>query len=488
MIRKLLLVAIALGACAFVIIKSLELPAPLNHVSDDFMLPAVTVINPGEAVRKNHTLVVRDGKIVRFAAFDLEFRRDKNTTIYRNMFVLPGLIDAHSHLPPDNPLKLTSYFLLLNLAHGVTTIREAGDVDGTAVAVAKRGMASGAFPGPRLLACGPLVGGEPAVWANTQIMNSAADAMRVAKEIKAQGFDCIKSYDHLSQEEINALKNAANAVQLPVMGHVPESLRYEEAVIPDTQHLFGVPLPENLVPGDRISRSANWDEVDDARMAEIVAATKRFNIINTPTLVSTFGLLGFRNYEAMQTDHKVKLLPRVYRDVVWSPDIGLPAYRGITKQHLIKLERAFEKKKQLVKRLYDAKARLQIGTDTQLAFVVPGHSMHQEMELFHRSGIPLDEVWRIATVKNAQGIGRPELGRVYEGGPADLLIFEKDPTQDIKALETLVAVVAQGKLYPIQELEEAVERHRLHYHGWVADLVSVAAGRILVWKAVTSTN
>ena len=76
--------------------------------------------------------------------------------------MIPGLIDMHVHFPPDTGLRQTELFALLFLDHGVTTVRDAGDVDGTATAPARDAAKSGAFPVPRVLACGYFVDGPGA--------------------------------------------------------------------------------------------------------------------------------------------------------------------------------------------------------------------------------------------------------------------------------------------------------------------------------------
>jgi hypothetical protein len=112
------------------------------------------------------------------------------------MYVLPGLADMHAHLPPRNPLKLTSYFLLLNLAHGVTSIRDAGDLDGTSL-IGQREATVENYPGPRVFPCGPFVSAGVRKWANTVLLTGPGDAERAAAQLKADGFHCIKAYDGL---------------------------------------------------------------------------------------------------------------------------------------------------------------------------------------------------------------------------------------------------------------------------------------------------
>lgn len=127
---------------------------------------------------------------------------------------------------------------------------------------------------------------------------------------------------------------------------------------------------------------------------------------------------------------------------------------------------------------------LMIGTDTQQPFVVPGASAQAEMRLFAEAGIPPEEVWAYATFRSARDLGVKNLGRLVAGAPADLLIFEHDPTTDLDRLSTLVAVVQDGRLYWVSDLRAAVERFLAFYRHWLVDAVAVRVSRLLLNQSV----
>jgi imidazolonepropionase-like amidohydrolase len=440
------------------------------------------VVVPGEARVRELALEVADGRIVRIAA--APGGASSEVVDYAGAYVLPGLVDLHTHLPPDTALDLTPYACLLYLRFGVTSVRDAGDVDGTAVPAARTGIREGRFPGPRVFACGPFIGGEPARWANTVVLGGPEDAETAVERVKAAGFDCVKSYDELELAEIRAVQAAADRHGLAMIGHVPAALAYEEALVPDVQHFFGVPEPRSLAGNDVRSRVAGWQDVDDARLERIVAATLAHGIVNTPTLVSSQRLLLYSDREAAVADPLVRLLPRLYRDVVWHPTEGLPFYRDLPPEFFAQLRDSLAKKKELVRRLHAAGAELRIGTDVQQPFVVPGASVHEEMRLFAEAGVPLDEVWAIATRQAGEALRVPGLGTIAEGAPADLVLFREDPTRDLAALDTIEAVVAQGRLYRREDLDAAVAAHQARFEGFVFDRLSVAAARRILRASV----
>ena len=399
-------------------------------------------------------------------------------------FVLPGLIDMHTHLPPDSPFKLTAYFCLLNLAHGVTSLRDAGDGDGTAVPAARKGITEGAFPGPRVFACGPFITGGQPRWANSVVLGLPEEADAVVANLKKSGFNGVKAYEDLTVKQIRALQTAAEKYGLPMLGHVPTGLGYEEALVPDTQHLFGVPKPRSLDRDHILSRLADWQDVDDARMELIVKTTLAHGVVNTPTLIVTNQMLHHVDYRSAIQEPAVLLMPRMYRELVWHPRHGLPIYRNLPSAFLQKLSDAFVKKKELVRRLHVAGAELQIGTDSPQPFVVPGVGVQQEMKIFAEVGISPEEVWEIATRKAGKALGVPLLGVLQEGAPADLLVFAKDPTRDLEALDTLQAVVAQGKLYRREDITATLAAYQRHLKGFVFDRLSLNASRMVLLRTV----
>lgn len=483
--RLLLLLVVGVGTVAAIGWWQLREPAPLQSTFANFALTDVTVVNPGVSREEHRIVTVRDG-VIRRVGTVVSDPSVPSVGDYRGAFVLPGLIDLHTHLPPDNALKLTAHSLLLYLAHGVTTIREVGDVDGTAVAAARSGIAAERFPGPRIVACGPFVAGGPPRWKNTRILDNPAKAESLVAELQAEGYDCIKSYDDLSLATMRALVAAGTRHGVRVLGHLPLNVAYEDSPLPEIQHLHGVVRPRDLDPANPMTRATDWDSVDSARMNEFVRVTVANHVAHTPTLIATQQLLRYRDYEHNRSDRLALLMPRLYRDVVWHPTDGLPALKFLDASMLARLSSAFEKKKEVVARLFLAGAPLFIGTDVMQPFVVPGMSVWQEMRLFGASGISPEQIWAIATWRAGDYLGVPQLGRIVGEAPADLLVFREDPTRDLAALDTLVAVVSQGRLFTRRELDQALARNEKRFDGLIFDRLSVEVTRRVLAGSVAS--
>ena len=118
-----------------------------------------------------------------------------------------------------------------------------------------------------------------------------------------------------------------------------------------------------------------------------------------------------------------------------------------------------------------------LGTDVGNPYLVPGVSLQEELRLFVEAGLSAEEALVTATRWPGEFLREPNLGRVMEGAPADLLLFREDPSRDLAALSTLEGVVADGRYYPRTILDAAVERAHDYYRGVLYERVSMAIGK-----------
>ena len=426
-----------------------------------FQVGGVTVVNPMQGRRANATIEISGGAIAAIADTQGPTPLD-----YTGCYALPGLVDMHVHLPPDNALKLTPSAALLYLQHGITTIREAGDLDGTAVSALRKLERDGAHPVPRLFSCGPFVGAGKAGFKNTILLEDAsADAADAAAvRVKATGASFLKFYEGLTEPMIRSLERACAEHGLKMMGHVPSGISYEDARIAEVQHFFGVPPLPTLERDTLVNRSCDWHDVDERRMDQIVEATLKHGTANTPTIVTNQQMLLYRDFAAARRHPTMRHVPPFYLDVVWHPDYGRLNNR-LPKEYLERqVVPAVAKKQRLTKNLFDAGTSLFLGTDVAQAFVVPGASLQQEMALFAEAGIGIEQVWKLATRDAGERLGIAGLGRVEAGAPADILLFRRDPTQSLDNLGSLEAVITAGRLYRSADLAKALQSNTGYFN------------------------
>ena len=84
------------------------------------------------------------------------------------------------------------------------------------------------------------------------------------------------------------------------------------------------------------------------------------------------------------------------------------------------------------------------GTDD-----VTGFTVHRELELYVRAGIPAAEVLRMATLDCEIYLRRDQqLGTVEPGKRADFVVLAADPAQDISAVRKARLVVKDDEFLP----------------------------------------
>ena len=99
--------------------------------------------------------------------------------------------------------------------------------------------------------------------------------------------------------------------------------------------------------------------------------------------------------------------------------------------------------------LYRAGVPIVLGTDANQSPGVPanvpyGESVHRELELLVEAGLTPAEALHAATGAAADRFGLPDRGRIAPGLRADLLLVDGDPTTDVTATRSILAVRLAG--------------------------------------------
>jgi imidazolonepropionase-like amidohydrolase len=108
---------------------------------------------------------------------------------------------------------------------------------------------------------------------------------------------------------------------------------------------------------------------------------------------------------------------------------------------------AWAKMLRVVGMVHDAGGVVLAGTDCPNVAIVPGYSLHRELELLTRTGMSAMDALLAATRRPAERLDRAhEFGTVQPGRSADLLILTADPLADIRNTRRIERVVARGEV------------------------------------------
>jgi len=118
---------------------------------------------------------------------------------------------------------------------------------------------------------------------------------------------------------------------------------------------------------------------------------------------------------------------------------GLPTRKG----HEADYDQSFDKMLKMLKLLNDNKITFISGTDD-----FPGFTLHHELELYSKAGVPNAKVLQSATLVSAQVAGREkDFGSVAVGKKANLILIDGDPLKNISDIRKVESVMKNGNLY-----------------------------------------
>jgi hypothetical protein len=393
-------------------------------------------------------------------------------------FALPGLLDMHAHLPPRAAVGNERLFALLYLANGVTTIREMGSADGAVYAIRDE-IAAGEYPGPRVVSCGRVLDGDPPTRPNNVVVRTPAEGRAAVAEAVRNSARCIKLYNMLARDVVLAIADAAREAGLPIVAHVPHAVSLTEAgYIADVAHFTGVPIPADpALRGRDDYVNADFANVSDARIEEVVAAALRLGTIHTPAIVNEEARRTLADEDRFPPDPQIAILPRFW-PVIWR-SLWIAPNRGEKQQSY---EGFLERERALLRALFRARAPVFAGTDTLMPFVAPGAALRTELRDFAALGLTPEQALATATTAPGRFWNGERFGAIEAGLPADIVLYREDPTRSLAALDAIDTVIAAGRVYPKQTLDAWVERHRAHFHGWLYDTVMGAVAETLAGR------
>ena len=410
---------------------------------------------------------------------------------FAGMYVLPGLADLHVHFPPAALPGQTELFAFLFLYHGVTAVRDAGDVDGTASEPARRGIAEGRFPGPRVLACGPFVDGEPPLWKNSLRRAqprggpAAVEPIADARLRLREGVQRARRRD--ARRGARGGARARPAADRPRA--VARALRggaTRRRAAPDRRAAPAPPTRTCAFP--RMLRDVG--ALDDERLEQLIADSERSDRSRiTPTLVThrpadpQRGLRGACSREP-DVAASAALLPRGGVEPERRHERRRPAS---TPEDFAMVRRAFARDEaHACGALLRAGAPRSTPAPTRcVAFVVPGASLHRELRLLRRRRLHARR-----RPSRSRCAPRPPTSacrasaRCAPGAPAELLIFRDDPPGASTRWRRLAGVVRDGRLYPRDALDAQLARYRAHFDGALYDAIVTP----LVRRALAATR
>jgi imidazolonepropionase-like amidohydrolase len=452
---KLVLIALAMFWASLAGARAADKPAEKSLVVCN-----VTVIDvTAAAARPGMTLVVTGARIAEVGKAD-KVTAPKGARVVdgTGKYLIPGLWDMHVHIADE-------HFFRLCLANGVTGVRDMANYT-KPILNQRKAVADGKLPGPRIVAAGPILDGPKPVWPFSIAAGNAEEGRDAVRKVKKEGVDFIKVYSKLPREAYFAIADEAKKQGLPFVGHVPVSVRVEEASRAgqkSIEHLTGLTLAcsreeakllkeyqdamkAEFSSGNKLALRAAAKAVDtyDAKKAAaLFAEFKKNGTWHCPTL-TVLRAMSHLDDKKFTSDPRLKYVSPFWQKW-WSQN---PKVDYATQRKL------YKNSGELVWAMHRAGVELLAGTDTPNPYCFAGFSLHDELGLLVANGLTPGEALRCATSNPARFLGEPDkYGTVEKGKAADLVLLEADPLAKIENTRKIAAVVRGGKYFAKTDLQ-----------------------------------
>lgn len=423
--------------------------------SERHVFANVTVYNPGEPIIPNQTIIVDKGLLVDIRPAVSE----GGSTLCDGCFVMPGLIDAHVHTPPEIAFGNQELFSLLYLKYGVTTVRDLGQLDDS-VPNLKARLNSGKLVGPHMYSCGAILDGDPPFFSSYRVVLNHEAGRNAVQENASNGADCIKVYGNISPDALKGVTEEAKRLGLPLIGHTPRGTSLSDVADFEVQHFTGIPYLDEPAPKDWAYRSQDLIDMTFAEIDDVLAVMVTNNISFLPTNANAMSRLTASDKSRFPASEGFALVPEFW-EIAWDSIISHPETEAEIQTDL----RAMPFALSFIRKAHDSGVDVLVGTDVIMPYVIPGESMHQQLALMAQAlGTP-DMALKAATLTNGQHIDKGRVGKVAVGAKASLLFFKNDPRSDLSNIPNWDYLMVEGRLYTRDEIDAAVERYRQHFRG-----------------------
>src|SRR5579859_696159 len=391
-------------------------------------------------IRAGHLLDVKTGKMLDNVLVTIE--GDKIASVgpgaapagakvidLPNATLLPGLIDAHTHITYDPNfgyqelgVSLPKEALIgaknarITLEAGFTTVRNVG-ASGYADVALRDAINEGMVPGPRMIVSGPAL----------SITGGHCDQNLLPYEWHARADGTADGVEHVQQKVREIIKYGADVIKVCATGGVlskgddPRASQYTleemKAIVADAHR-----LGRKVAAHAHASQGIAW------------AAEAGVDSVEHGSYIDDAGI------QAMKT-HGTYLVPTLYLGD-WMAEnaakIGLPEMYAGKMRTIIPIAR------QNIKKAFDAGVKIAFGTD---AAVYPHGLNAHEFAVYVKLGMTPVQAIQTATVNAADLLGWKQIGSIEPGNYADIVAVNGDPTKDVTLLENPAFVMKGGVVY-----------------------------------------
>lgn len=391
------------------------------------------------------------------------------------MYIMPGFVDTHVHLGGGKKVPNAEYVYKLYMAHGVTTVAEAGSMNGLEwVLSEKKRSAANEITAPRIKAHTRFGMG------NTTPISTEAQAIAWVRENAKKGADGIKFFGSEPAIMRAALEENKKLGLRSMMHHSQtyvgnwNALHSARAGLNSLEHWYG--LPEAMFEHQKVqqySLNYNYQNEQDrfgeaGRLWKQAAApfSEKWNAVMNELLSLNFSIsptmsiyIANRDLQASRRAewHDIYTYPQLWE--YYQPNRaahGSYWFNWGTEEEIAWKEN-YKLWMTFINEYKNRGGNVTVGTDAGFIYSLYGFSYVKELELLREAGFHPLEVIQAATLNGAKTLGvDKEIGSIEIGKLADLVIVKENPLSNLKTL------YGTGSIY-VTEQNEVVRRGGVAY-------------------------
>ncbi|UCB45967.1 MAG: amidohydrolase family protein [Spirochaetota bacterium] len=416
-----------------------------------------------ERLLKGHTVIIEDGRISEMGPVSaVEIPQEALTVDGHGRFLIPGLSDMHAHLlNSENDL-------MLYIANGVTTIR---DVGGPPIRLQWRDeINAGTRPGPNLWVWSPWI--REMDWfdwikeswiysGGVCTANTPKKAEKLVAEFKAQGYDGIKVHNGFfeSLDSYRVLMSSAHKYDLSLDGHVPVLFNFSEDKTRSWNE-FRELGQEAVAHVEELIKIVDWTDESIQKTAKDVADDKIW-VTTTIALIQSIRKQRYNLEDELDEMQDLKYVNPGLLNQVWIPGKNhYVADPERPKEEVLEgISNYIDAMEKMCVALNEEGALLMSGTDSNVPLMVPGFSLHDELEVIVDLGISTFDALKTSTYNPALYLNKlNEFGTIEIGKQADLVLLEANPLEDITNTRLIEGVMVRGRWYTRNDLDTILDQ------------------------------
>ena len=455
----------------FILLLACSKPGELLNGENLVVLEGATLIDGTDNKPLPNSVVVIDGEKISCVGNKGDFNYPDNAEIIdlEGKYLLPGFVDMHVH----PRVGVGQETLMMLMAFGITTIRipgvgfQAPDNFGLEL---KSKVASGSIIGPRIFTGAKIIEGPTKSFPDDIEVKSVEEMRKEVQRQAAMGVDLVKLYWNTPPSFIAVAVEEAKKYDIQVVGHIRNSSWTEAArlginslvhsghngpiwelmPVEEQDSLRNLSFPRYY---DHFIQEVNldlpvFDRVVEALIENEVTVDPTLVIMQTLTHGDDLGIL--RQLEPEKAPESIL--------TTWESGWE-KANPAAVRSSYTSLKKMFPFSLEMVNRFYKMGVRLAVGTDVGEPWITPGVSYHRELELLVESGIPNNEVLKMATRNGAIGLNQESnFGTIAPNLSADLIVLGKDPLKDIQNSRSIELIIKEGTRYSPEGLMNSITK------------------------------